>query len=62
MEGLPPHLNENQRDNIEKLLKDYADIFSRGEYDIERTMWNTRLTPELIVRSDNRFVDIRLST
>ena len=40
MEGLPPHLNhlnEHQRDNVEKLLKDYADIFSRGEYDIGKT-------------------------
>ena len=37
MDRLPSHLNENQRDNIEKLLKDYADIFSRGEYDIGKT-------------------------
>jgi len=37
MEGLPPHLNKQQRNNVEKLLKDYADIFSRGEYDIGKT-------------------------
>jgi len=39
MKGLPPHLNKQQRDNVEKLLEDYADIFSQGEYDIGKTYY-----------------------
>jgi len=33
---LPPHLDNQQKSDVERLLKDSADIFSRGEYNIGR--------------------------
>jgi len=35
--NLPTHLSSSQKQNVASLLEDYEDIFSRGEYDIEKT-------------------------
>jgi len=37
LDNLPTHLNTKQKQNVAKLLQDYEDIFSLGEYDIGRT-------------------------
>jgi len=37
LQSLPAELSEEERQQAEKLLKDYADVFSKGEYDIGLT-------------------------
>ena len=48
-EGISPSVNENEKEILSKLLNEYADVFSKGEFDLG----NTSITQHRINTGDS---------